>query len=453
MTVLNKASPISRFAFGSCSKQNEDQPAWGSISKLAPNFYLWLGDAVYADHPVFLTIRKPASLSDLEESYLLQSQHKAYRNFSSEFPILGVYDDHDYGMNNGDKSYLYRNESMKLFLDFIHEPIQSKRRLQNDGIYASYVLGKAPNLIKLILLDIRTSKDPYSSWGASKYGDFLGTRQWEWLEKELNEKDGAVFTFIGTSIQFISQGDLYVSESWARFPTSKAKLLSLMALSNRSGIVLLSGDVHFAEINRYDSSVMNYPLYDFTSSGLTHSWSGVIKKNLVKYLIPNIARVGAFYEDRNFGDIEIHWSLQKSNSFFSSDKIDAQNTKLVYSIRNIYDGSSAISINVSLDELSPKFTWNATSMDHLVNCKSSNASELLTPSCSFILETLQPHPTVHHSIGYVLSHSVLLLMALGIVSFFTIHPLFVILYKRPYSQLAVHALLFALFVAFIQSIP
>ncbi len=51
-------------------------------------------------------------------------------------PVVGVWDDHDYGMNNGDKSFKRKNELREIYLDFIGEPKDTERRLERDrGIY------------------------------------------------------------------------------------------------------------------------------------------------------------------------------------------------------------------------------------------------------------------------------------------------------------------------------
>lgn len=50
--------------------------------------------------------------------------------------IIGIWDDHDYGINNGDMTYYNKNLTRRLFLDFIEEPEQSPRRKDiNEGIY------------------------------------------------------------------------------------------------------------------------------------------------------------------------------------------------------------------------------------------------------------------------------------------------------------------------------
>ena len=53
-----------------------------------------------------------------------------YKAFVSRTPIIGIWDDHDYGINDGDKLYSNRDEGQQVFLDFIGEPEDSPRRKQ-----------------------------------------------------------------------------------------------------------------------------------------------------------------------------------------------------------------------------------------------------------------------------------------------------------------------------------
>lgn len=46
--------------------------------------------------------------------------------------IIGVWDDHDYGINDGDKTYPFKNQTREVFLDFVGEPHDSPRRLQRN---------------------------------------------------------------------------------------------------------------------------------------------------------------------------------------------------------------------------------------------------------------------------------------------------------------------------------
>ena len=49
---------------------------------------------------------------------------------------MGVWDDHDYGMSNGNKYYRDKDLVRDIFLDFLDEPLDSNRRLdKGTGLY------------------------------------------------------------------------------------------------------------------------------------------------------------------------------------------------------------------------------------------------------------------------------------------------------------------------------
>jgi alkaline phosphatase D len=76
-------------------------------------------------------------------------------------PIFGVYDDHDFGINNGngreENKRIYKN----LYLDAIGEPMSSIRRNDNRGAWTSYKLNKGhpKKEIDVILLDERYERE------------------------------------------------------------------------------------------------------------------------------------------------------------------------------------------------------------------------------------------------------------------------------------------------------
>jgi alkaline phosphatase D len=67
------------------------------------------------------------------------------------------------------------------------------------------------------------------------------------------------------------------------------------------GVLFVSGDRHNGEISCQKGTKAGYPIYDFTSSGLTEVSSITKEKN------PN--RVGYLVNGQNFGAIRIDWSL------------------------------------------------------------------------------------------------------------------------------------------------
>ena len=272
---LDAARAVTRLAFGSCNKHDAPQAYWQRIAQRRPDVWVWLGDVVYADVPVLLKLRLPASAERLKAHWDGQLANPHYRAFSAATPVLGIYDDHDYGQNDGDRRYnaTARALSQQFLWDFVGEPAGSPRRAQ-EGVYQHYVLGTAPRRVHVILLDGRTNRDPYDDPAGGQ--DMLGAAQWAWLEAVLRDTDAEV-TLIGSGVQVLSRGDPWIAEMWYKLPESQAKLLALLAKTGVQGAFFLSGDVHFAELNRQLCPPVGYPLWDLTSSGLTHSWGGPIK--------------------------------------------------------------------------------------------------------------------------------------------------------------------------------
>ena len=114
----------------------------------------------------------------------------------------------------------------------------------------------------------------------------------------------------------VSFADPLVAESWSNFPQSRAKLLALVAVTQTPGVFFLSGDVHFAEINRAWPAPTGYPLYDVTSSGLTHSWGSPILSFVVKAALMGSSRIApsAIYTGKNFGEIDVLWGTVEAET-------------------------------------------------------------------------------------------------------------------------------------------
>lgn len=243
------------FAYGSCNYQRDPtDPVYNKILKHNPDIWVWLGDAIYIRGN---DVQDPIG----KYNYILANPN--YQNFKSKIPVIGTWDDHDCGPNNADKTYIYKERNRQLYLDFLGEPKNSPRR-GRDGVYESYYLGDEKT-IKVILLDVRYNRDERMIFNSSK--DILGEQQWEWLENEF-KMDSPVFTIIGSGTQVISDDRIY-AEVW--YTASRERLFKLIRKYKRSGVILLSGDVHYAEIMKYPCShKVGYNLYEFGSSGITH---------------------------------------------------------------------------------------------------------------------------------------------------------------------------------------
>jgi alkaline phosphatase D len=249
----NPAKPgVFRIAFGSCNKQWKPNFMWKAIINCKPDLWIWLGDSIDA---------ATENMEYLRGQYEKQKKNPEYAELRKRCPIIGTWDDNDYGMKDGNKHYSKKAESQQLFLDFIDEPKDSPRRKQ-EGVYASYVYGEPGKRIKVILLDLRYNADK-----AEPDADLLGEKQWQWLENVLKDsKDDVVL--LGSSIQMLSCEHPY--EHWEHYPKVRKRIMQLLANANLKFTIILSGDRHLAEISKSEDLNLPYSLYEATSSGLTH---------------------------------------------------------------------------------------------------------------------------------------------------------------------------------------
>lgn len=253
-------------AFGSCNKQDAPQPLWDDIIAHEPDVFLFLGDNIYGD---------TEDMQIMKGKYDLQYAHPEYAQLRAQTKIVGVWDDHDYGKNDAGKEFDKKEESQQLLLDFFDVPKDSPLR-SREGVYSANTVKVGEHLVKIILLDARYHRDKLKRvdkvYQPNKSGSILGKEQWKWLEQELSDKDVSLY-IIASGIQFIPEDHRF--EKWANFPNERQKLFDLIASSEAKGTLLLSGDRHIAEISVMDWSGLHYPLVDFTSSGMTHTWSDI----------------------------------------------------------------------------------------------------------------------------------------------------------------------------------
>ena len=289
-SASSQQKPLTTIAFGSCSDQKRPQPLWDDIVAQKPDVWIWLGDNIYGDSE---------SMDTLRAKYARQKSNPVYQQLRQSTPIIGVWDDHDYGVNDGGKEYPKRKESQQVMLDFLDVPANSPLRRQ-EGAYSARTYGPKGQRVKVILLDGRYFRDPLKKENKQNApdpsGDMLGEAQWKWLEQQLTNSDADIH-IIGCGIQFLPEEHIY--EKWANFPTARQRFLDLLSKTKPKGAFLISGDRHMAEVSKVSVPGLDYDLFDITSSGLTHVSA--------PHEEANRHRVGKIVSELNYGLITIDW--------------------------------------------------------------------------------------------------------------------------------------------------
>lgn len=297
---VHSDQPITRIAFGSCNNPaKKPSPIFDAITKQDPDLFLFMGDNIYGD---------TTNMKTLKAKYQKLAEVTDFQELKKQTKLIAVWDDHDYGVNDGGKSYPKKVQSQKIFLDFFDEPDDSLRR-SRPGLYQSYSFGPIGKRCQILLLDTRYFRDELGKAKKKKTKNFvgwyqptknssltlLGKDQWDWLENEL--KKPADVRIIASSIQLIAHEK--GMENWGNVPHEQKRLFDLLKKYKANHTVAISGDVHFAELSKKD--IGGYPLYDLTSSGITHTHPAWAAAN-------NSFRIGQPFDQRNAGVIDIDWS-------------------------------------------------------------------------------------------------------------------------------------------------
>ncbi|MGC6455194.1 MAG: alkaline phosphatase D family protein [Coraliomargaritaceae bacterium] len=278
------SAPLQKIAFGSCNKEYLPQPLWDVIHSNQPDLWIWIGDNIYGDSMDPLIVKK---------RYEQQTQHRQYQSFRESVPIIGTWDDHDYGWNHAGAEYPAKVETRELALDFLEYPKNHPIR-EREGLYATHSFGPDGRQVQVILLDGRY----FAQREKPSNTALLGPKQNDWLLTTIRESTAEVILIV-SSIQVIPKDHPY--EKWANFPNARDWLLELLDDASLPHTILLSGDRHFHEMSQIALPVSGRTLLEMTSSGLTHSWENLKEE-------ANCYRIGKFYNQIGFGMLQFEWN-------------------------------------------------------------------------------------------------------------------------------------------------
>ena len=293
--------PTFTAALGSCYYANDppyDRPGDGyggptsifrEIDALSPDLMLWLGDNVYLREvdwwdPAGIDYRYRHARAEPDLAPLLAgTAHYA------------TWDDHDYGPNDSDRSYVLKDDALETFTRFW--PSASRGVGGVPGVFTQFQWAD----VDFFLLDDRYHRAPNGA--PPEEQTVLGRVQLQWLLDALTASR-APFKVVANGGQILNP--VAVFETYAEVaPAERQFLLDEIARREIDGVVLLSGDRHHTELLRLERPG-TYPLYEFTSSPLTAGASTyALREDSPEFAnplrVPGTLVAGA----RNFGTLTV----------------------------------------------------------------------------------------------------------------------------------------------------
>lgn len=269
-----------------------DSSIFDAMAKEKAAFMLWLGDNWYTRYP------------DYSSEWGLHYRPSRERSLNVLQPFLkamshyAIWDDHDYGPNDADKSYVLKEASRNVFMKYWPNPTYG---MNGQGIYTAFTYNDA----EFFLLDdrwFRSSDRMMDSSGGdiNREKKMFGDVQMEWLKNALLYSKGNTFTkfrVIVTGSQVLNQYSKF--DALRAFPAEYRELLAYLEANKIGGIIFITGDRHHSEIIKMDRK-SGYPLYDVTSSPIT---SSPAKTQGAEINNPN--RVGKEIDEQNYARFSI----------------------------------------------------------------------------------------------------------------------------------------------------
>ena len=254
--------PTVTVAFGSCHYDNDafarpgtpyggDTGIFRTIAALQPDAMLWLGDNVYLRETDWW------SPEGIAGRYAHGRATRDLQPLLASAPQYATWDDHDYGPNDSDRSYVHKAAALDVFRRYWPNPTFGMPGA--PGAFTQFQIGDA----EFFLLDDRSFRSPNR---APAPRTMLGEAQLAWLLDALTSSR-APFKVVGMGGQIVNPAAVF--ETYANVaPEERQRLFDQIAARQIDGVVFLSGDRHHSELQRLDRPG-TYPLYDVTSSPLT----------------------------------------------------------------------------------------------------------------------------------------------------------------------------------------
>jgi alkaline phosphatase D len=295
-------APDFNFITGSCAYINEpvfdrpgkpyggDSSIFEAMAKEKSSFMLWLGDNWYT--------REVDYYSEWGLNYRAAKDRstKVLQPLLKAMPNYAIWDDHDYGPNDADKSYVLKESGRKTFANFWANPSYGHN---NQGIYTKFTW----NDIDVFMLDDRwwrSNDDMADSVDGKPNAEkqMFGKQQLDWLKNALlqSKSNGNItFRIIATGSQVLNPGS--TADAFRKFSAEYYELMAFISSAKINGVVFLTGDRHHSEIIKVNNQG-SYPLYDITASPLTagtHKFGGIEQNNPFRVVgvdqLQNFARV------------------------------------------------------------------------------------------------------------------------------------------------------------------
>ncbi|MGH8619596.1 MAG: alkaline phosphatase D family protein [Burkholderiales bacterium] len=221
------ATPFT-FAF-SADMEDSYRPfsLFDAIDGKQPDFFLLLGDTVYADHP---KKEFSPSVSYYRRKHAAIRKDPHLQRFLARHVTYATWDDHEIE-NNSHGGHPHMESALQVYREF-----WPCRNVDAAALYRQFAWAGTD----FFMLDTRRFRSMQSlADDANK--TMLGAAQKNWLKDRL-KTSGSPFKFVMTSVPFHGGGD----DTWGAYKTERDEITQFVRDEKIRGVIFLTGDYHLA---------------------------------------------------------------------------------------------------------------------------------------------------------------------------------------------------------------
>ena len=299
-----KPPPDFSFLVGSCAFINDPEfdrpgPGYGKTTRTfelmgesGADFMIWTGDNWYWREPDY------DSISGLWYRPMHDRAIPEMQKLLGVMHHYATWDDHDYGPNDSNWSYEYKDTALEIFKAYWGNHTYGERA--NPGVYSKFYWGDAA----FFLMDNHYYRDA-AGLDQDKHPEKTqwGRQQLEWLKQSLlsaKELKHFKFLFIATGNQMLQTEPR--GEPHELYRREREELMDFIVENEITGVVFLTGDVHHSAVYKRQLGDNGQWVYEITSSPLSSGSWNVEASNKAKdpFVIP-----GTLVGDQNFVRVDL----------------------------------------------------------------------------------------------------------------------------------------------------
>ena len=227
----------------------EPNAIWPEMANLNVDAAFLMGDTPYIDS------------SDLN---VVRTRHRQFLQIpdlaalGTHTPIIGTWDDHDFGRNNGNGRSMMDGKA-NTRRGFVEYRAHAQFGNGQQGVYHKVDLG----MMEVFLLDPRTFSQTEPSPVDKNQPTCFGAYQWNWLQTSLRESQ-APFKVLAMGAIWQDKKNKETDDLFTYWYERDA-LFDFIIAEEISGVVLLGGDIHVARHLMHPQR-LGYDLHDFIIS-------------------------------------------------------------------------------------------------------------------------------------------------------------------------------------------